>query len=91
MANPTTAGFAFAKLDQFATTRNLAKKSLYVLGKKSASARLNVIWDDEDTTTGIETIATDVENGTVYNLQGVRVNNMKKGQLYIKDGKKFVK
>lgn len=91
MANPTTAGFAFAKLDQFATTRNLAKKSLYVLGKKSASARLNVIWDDEDTTTGIETIANEVENGTVYNLQGVRVNNMKKGQLYIKDGKKFVK
>ena len=90
MANPATAGFAFAKLDQFATTRNLAAKSLYVLGKKSASARLTVIWDDEDTD-AIEGVTTATEqNDAIYNLQGVRVQKAQKG-IFIINGKKVVK
>jgi len=91
MANPATAGFAFAKLDQFATTRNLAAKSLYVLGKKSASARLTVIWDDEDDTDAIEGVTTATEqNDAIYNLNGVRVQKAQKG-IFIINGKKVVK
>lgn len=92
MANPETAGFAFAKLDQFATTRNLAAKSLYVLGKKSASARLTVVWDDEDDADAIEgvTTTTTTEQGAIYNLNGVRVQKAQKG-IFIINGKKVVK
>ena len=91
MANPATAGFAFAKLDQFATTRNLAAKSLYVLGKKSASARLTVIWDDEDDTDAIEGVTPATEqNDAIYNLNGVRVQKAQKG-IFIINGKKVVK
>ncbi len=48
--------------------------------------------DSEDTTTGIAVApATAVSNGIIYNLQGVRVNDMNRKGIYIVDGKKIVK
>ena len=32
-----------------------------------------------------------VEDGNIYNLQGMRVEHTVDGRIYIKDGKKFVK
>ena len=31
-----------------------------------------------------------VKNNAIYTLQGVRVNTLQKGQLYIMNGKKFI-
>lgn len=54
-----------------------------------AGARLNIIFD-EGTPTGISSVNTDNlnKNNDVYNLNGQRVENMKKGGLYIVNGKK---
>ena len=42
------------------------------------------------TTTGIQNVkADDLKNATIYNLQGVRMQNVQKG-LYIVNGKKVV-
>ena len=57
-----------------------------------SGARLNIVFEDGDTPTGIRSIENDqLTNGTYYNLNGQRVENMKKG-LYIVNGKKvFIK
>ena len=63
----------------------------YFIVPTGANARIAFI-DDGGTTTGIESMASEVqkvENG-VYDLQGRRVEAMKKG-LYIVNGKKVVK
>ena len=54
-----------------------------------AGARLNIIFD-EGTSTGISSVNTENlnKNNDVYNLNGQRVENMKKGGLYIVNGKK---
>lgn len=46
----------------------------------------------EGTGTGISSISTDktINNGVIYNLAGQRVSAPVKGQLYIKNGKKFI-
>lgn len=41
-------------------------------------------------TTGINEVNTSVNTGAIYNLNGVRVNNMTKKGVYIVNGKKFV-
>lgn len=55
-----------------------------------SDARLNIVFEDDNTTTGIQTmnnVHRTMDN--VYNLNGQRVNNAKKG-LYIVNGKKVV-
>ena len=97
MANPQTRNLQFALLNQYDTTRDLNKGSLYVLSKKANvynyAPELNVVWEDEaenDNFTGIDGVETAAENnGAIYNLQGVRVNKAQKG-LYIQNGKKYV-
>jgi len=50
----------------------------------------------EQSVTSLETVSVtpaqeiDVNNGAIYNLQGVRVDNPVKGGLYIQNGKKIV-
>jgi len=61
-------------------------------GKQSTNA--NILWLDYDAVTaifGVKTITdnTKVNDGAIYNLQGIRVNGAKKG-LYIMNGKKYV-
>jgi hypothetical protein len=63
---------------------------------EEAAGRLTVNWLDEDgnieeQTTGINSIFGEkvVEDGEIYNLQGIRVNKAQKG-MFIKNGKKYV-
>lgn len=44
-----------------------------------------------ESTTGITAVTTTATNGAIYNLQGVRVNDMNQKGIYIVDGKKVVK
>lgn len=96
MANPKTRNLAFAKLDQYGTTRNMAKGSVYAVTRKASAANLTVIWpegDDEmnDAATAIQSIEKTVEdNEAIYNLQGVRLNKVQKG-INIINGKKVIK
>ena len=68
-----------------------------MLLKKYANspAYAHVVWMDDDQATGIFGVKSDVNNistvnNAVYTLQGIRVNQLKKGQLYIMNGKKFI-
>jgi len=93
MANPAKYGLQFNILDPYGEHKNdLAAKSLYVLGTAAAS-RLNIIFEDEveGNTTAIEKVENEtVEDGAIYNLQGVRVKNAQKG-IFIQNGKKVIK
>ena len=60
----------------------------------NASAAARVIWlgEDDDVTAilNVKNDAVKAENDALYTLQGVRVNTMEKGRIYIKNGKKFI-
>lgn len=99
MANPAKNDLAFALLDHQNSGRGLAKNSLYLPSrKKYTSARLNIVWVDEpdadaSDATGIATVnnTQDSKNdGTIYTLQGIRIEEPVKGSLYIRNGKKFI-
>lgn len=67
----------------------------YVLAKKYdpiKAGRLIINWIDESDATAIVAAKTTVksDDNAIYTLQGVRVNSVKKGQLYIKNGKKYI-
>jgi hypothetical protein len=105
MANPKNHGFAFTKFDKSAKYtsgdnageyKTLAKKSLYIVGKKNVSgaAELEIVFEGDDNFdpnfTGIENVKNaELNNDAIYNLQGVRVNKAQKG-IFIMNGKKFV-
>lgn len=59
-----------------------------IVNPDDAHARLNFVVGDESEITGISSISHTMTD-EVYNMQGVRVNNPRKG-LYIKNGKKMV-
>ena len=67
----------------------------YALGKHYAEAkasRMVINWIGEDEATGIVSLKNKnaIENDVIYTLQGVRVNTPVKGNIYIKNGKKFL-
>lgn len=70
---------------------NKAWLDITSLGSASMPARIIFTTDD---TAGIDDNAiidiTDDVDAPVYNLQGFKVNNLVPGQIYIKNGKKFV-
>lgn len=66
------------------------KGKAYLRLPKTVNARGFSLFDDDDTTTGIEMISSVMNDGEVYNLNGQRVDNLKKGGLYIVNGKKVV-
>ena len=96
MANPALRGLAFAWLDQFGTSRNLPANSLYVLGKKTTTSapELEIVWPEGEevgTITAVQSVKnSEITNDAVYSLQGLRVTNMQKGHIYIRNGRKFV-
>jgi len=54
----------------------------------------NPEWSDTPVSTAISTVTTaeqSVKNGAIYNLAGQRISAPVSGQLYIRDGKKFIK
>ena len=56
-----------------------------------ANAARMAFTDEDGTTTVIKAIELDKQNGEIYNLNGQRVENMKKGNLYIINGKKQIR
>lgn len=93
LTNTTSIGFGFTF---FTGTTIKAGQFFVACGKKPDGAgRLSMVWLDENgnvesETTGIETVeSNDVNNGDVFNMQGVRVNKAQKG-IYIQNGKKIV-
>ena len=70
------------------------KDTPYYTEESGVSAKafigMTVLGDDE--TTGIERLTPTLSegNGVIYNLQGQRVTNIQKGQVYIMNGKKFL-
>jgi hypothetical protein len=97
MANPAKYGLAFAHIDQYASKDvNLPANSLYVVGDASSSVRqLEIVFGDEvyDQTTGIDEPKISERShfdDAIYSLQGVRVEEPVKGNLYIRNGRKYV-
>ena len=68
------------------------KGKAYLRLPKTVNARGFSLFDDDDTTTGISTMHNSefIMHNEVYNLNGQRVGNLKKGGLYIVNGKKVV-
>ena len=68
-----------------------AGKALLSASEVGSAARLSFVFED-DTTTGISTMHNSelIMHNEVYNLNGQRVNDMKKGGLYIMNGKKVI-
>lgn len=60
-------------------------------GKPASASPARIVWLDEAQATAIYGVkeVKNVEEGAIYNLQGVRVSNPTKG-LYIQNGKKFI-
>ena len=95
MANPAKYGLAFMWIDQFSTSRYLPANSLYILGPQMALASdmIEVIWPDDEAgnATGVEALRKTVQpDGAIYNLQGQRVTSTNRGQIYIRNGRKFM-
>jgi len=65
-------------------------RAYFELPNGVSSARM-AFTDEDGTTTVIKAIELDKQNGEVYNLNGQRVENMKKGNLYIINGKKQIR
>ena len=96
MANPVKNGLAFAQLNQYKTSRDLSKNSLFILTNVTpdkAAARLNVIWpaeDGDDNATAIKSVeGAENEAGEIHNLAGQKVSGSFKG-IVIKNGKKLL-
>ena len=89
--NPTASGFGFTKYDQ-TKQKGLSKDCVYIqTALSTASARVNIVWLDEEGATAIQSIKTKAaaQNGAIYNLAGQKVNAAYKG-VVIKDGKKYI-
>lgn len=65
-----------------------------LLAKFNSDTEARVIWlgEDENVTAilGVKKNVKSVDNDAVYTLQGVRVDEIQKGHVYIKNGKKFI-
>lgn len=71
-------------------TANVAPYRAYIqVTQPTGEARALTFFIDGDETTGIEGISVENENGTIYNLNGQRVDKAQRG-LYIKNGKKVI-
>lgn len=90
MANPANEGaLVWKKVDG---KSYLPKEAVFV-ETTTPAARLNIVWlDGNEDVTGIIERLNDQKfnNAAIYNLQGVRVSAPVKGQIYIKNGKKFI-
>ncbi len=99
MANPARHGLAFALLDPVSSHRDLGAGSLYILTKKTSSARqLNVVWlDDEDSFDNAESVSTEInslessptDDAPAYSLDGRRLMNTDRSSVYIRNGRVY--
>lgn len=76
-----------AEFVKAATTSHLAAGRAYLAGLGSGAKVLNLSFDDD--ATAIQSVEAEQNNGVLYNLNGVRVDNAVKG-VYIQNGRKVV-
>ena len=95
LTNTADQGFGFTFFNS--TTIKAGQFFIVSSVKPEGAGRLEIVWLDEDgnveNTTAIQGVkkSLDINDGAIYNLQGVRVQKAQKG-LYIQNGKKiFVK
>lgn len=67
----------------------------YMMLRKTTGSSAKVVWMDDAEATGIFDVKNDVKaekigDNAIYTLQGVRVSEPQKGQIYIMNGKKFI-
>ncbi len=68
-----------------------ANKAYLQLSKNTEAKPVTLIYADEESVpTGIVSIASKAEGEPCYNLQGMRVETLRKSGLYLRGGKKFV-
>ena len=65
----------------------------YFTGTTMKKGNFYIVSIREPETTGIQTVKPVAvpTDGAIYNLQGIRVSNPAEGQIYIQNGRKFVK
>ena len=97
MSDPSKGkGFNIKKMPVTTTNGSYINAGWYymLLAKFNDDAEARVIWlgEDENVTAilGVKKNVKSVDNDAVYTLQGVRVDEIQKGHVYIKNGKKFI-
>lgn len=97
MSDPSKGkGFNIKKMPVTTTNGSYINVGWYymLLAKFNDDAEARVIWlgEDENVTAilGVKKNVKSVDNDAVYTLQGVRVDEIQKGHVYIKNGKKFI-
>ena len=85
-------GNEFKKVNAGTVPAGKALLPASVVNNVSGNARLSFVFEGDDATTGISTMHNSefIMHNEVYNLNGQRVNDMKKGGLYIMNGKKVI-
>lgn len=66
------------------------KGSIYTIKKGDSINLFLIVITSNSSTSGIATLSTSSESGNMYTLQGVKVKGQKKGETYIKNGKKYI-
>lgn len=97
LSNPTLLAIPFLEKADTNWTGDIKFHQTMVDGAPVGSApssgcgHFHIYYKIDDTSTGISEIAGErTASDAVYTLQGVRVSNPVKGQIYIKNGKKFI-
>ena len=67
------------------------KGSIYTIKKGDSINLFLIVITSNSSPSGIATLSASSESGNVYTLQGVKVMGQKKGETYIKNGKKYIK
>lgn len=89
--NEAPVWLAFVNQTPEEETWNVKTAICFEVNKKRYIININFM-DQETYTTGIKDIEIESKNaGKIYNLQGMEVKAPVKGQIYIQNGKKFVK
>ena len=89
LQNNPTYGLGFYQVQNENTIRITSFRAYLTAQASMAPARLNITFDDNNTT-GIKNVSEQANNDdAIYTLNGTRVDHPVKG-LYIKNGKKFI-
>lgn len=89
LTNPATTGSIYFNI--LGSSYYLPAKSVYTVRNGMASARMEVVWLDnnEEATAILNVVKKNAANGAIYNLAGQKVDASYKG-IVIKEGKKFI-
>lgn len=66
------------------------KGSVYTVKKGDSINLFLIVISSNSSTSGITSLSSSSERGNVYTLQGVKVKEQKKGETYVKNGRKYI-